>query len=74
MATALSRTHAQPEHTTRLDCRYLQVPAMFRRIRGKVDGSPVSFSDCGRLVHDIVLSLLCGVSMGVIVAFTVCSF
>jgi len=30
--------------------------------------SLVSFSDCGRVVRDIVLSVLCGTTMGLVVA------
>ena len=34
----------------------------------KLARSLVSFSDCGRVVRDIVLSVLCGTTMGLVVA------
>ena len=36
--------------------------------RGKVDRACVSFTDCGRVMRDIVLGMLCGATMGLFVA------
>ncbi len=72
MATPLSRTDARVKHIRRLDDAWARfIPTTFRELRYTIDGSLVSLSDCDRLAKDIVLGVLCGISMGAFVAVAV---
>jgi hypothetical protein len=46
----------------------LLAPADFGILRRRLDRSLVSFSDCGRVMRDIALGVLCGATMGLFAA------
>ena len=48
--------------------------ATFRTLRCKVHRAHVNFTDCGRVMRDIVLGVLCGATMGLFVAMVGDSF
>ena len=48
--------------------KILPAAATFRMLRCKVDRRRVSFTDCGRMMRDVVLGVLCGTTMGLFVA------
>jgi hypothetical protein len=48
--------------------RFLPIANVFRVPGCKVDCSLVSFTDCGRLMLDLILSVVCGANTGLFVA------
>ena len=48
--------------------KILSAAATFRMLRCKGDCGRVSFTDCGRVMRDVVLGVLCGATMGLFVA------
>jgi len=48
--------------------RFLAIANAFRVPGCKVDCSLVSFTDCGRVMRDVVLSAVCGATTGLFVA------
>ena len=48
--------------------RFLAIANAFRVPSCKVNCSLVSFTNCGRVMRDVVLSVVCGVTTGLFVA------
>jgi hypothetical protein len=48
--------------------RFLAIANAFRVPGCKVDCSLVSFTNCGRVMRDVVLSVVCGATTGLFVA------
>jgi hypothetical protein len=69
MPTPLSGIDPQGEQLASVnDVAALLTPADFWDRACKFDCSWASLTDCGRLARDIVLGVLCGTTMGLLVA------
>jgi len=68
MPPPLSGINERVDHVETFNVGKILLAAALRMLRGKVDRACVSFTDCGRVMRDIGLGMLCGATMGLFVA------